>query len=114
MINNVLKTVTLVFLPFLSSCCNTTGDPNAGGLFCWSQKKAEANIKVQRERGDELKGQIIKEQEESKKLKEREQVLIKEIERLEEALRNASSQSEANELQELLIKKRKELTPSGM
>lgn len=46
-----MKTLTLTLLLCLLGACTTTGDPNAGGLFSWRERKAQ-------ERQEELHNDI--------------------------------------------------------
>lgn len=39
-----MKFLPLLCLPFLLCSCETTGDPNQGGLFGWSPSKADQRI----------------------------------------------------------------------
>ena len=39
-----MKFLPLLCLPFLLCSCETTGDPNQGGLFGWSSSKADQRI----------------------------------------------------------------------
>lgn len=39
-----MKYLPLLCLPFLLCSCETTGDPNQGGLFGWSSSKADARL----------------------------------------------------------------------
>ena len=39
-----MKSAILLCLPFLLCSCETTGDPNQGGLFGWSSSKADQRL----------------------------------------------------------------------
>ncbi len=39
-----MKFIPLLCLPFLLCSCETTGDPNQGGLFGWSQSQANQRL----------------------------------------------------------------------
>ena len=39
-----MKFLPLLCLPFLLCSCETTGDPNQGGLFGWSQSQADQRL----------------------------------------------------------------------
>lgn len=39
-----MKSLPLLCLPFLLCSCETTGDPNQGGLFGWSSSKADQRL----------------------------------------------------------------------
>jgi hypothetical protein len=43
-----MKLLPFLCLPFIICSCETTGDPNQGGLFGWSSKKADQRL-IQRQ-----------------------------------------------------------------
>lgn len=43
-----MKFLPLLCLPFLLCSCETTGDPNQGGLFGWSSSKADQRLEDKR------------------------------------------------------------------
>lgn len=49
-----MKYLSLLLLPLFLASCETTGDPNQGGLFGWSQSKANARLDQKRATLDSL------------------------------------------------------------
>lgn len=43
-----MKYLPLLLLPLVLSSCETTGDPNQGGLFGWSSSKADQRLEQRR------------------------------------------------------------------
>jgi predicted nuclease with TOPRIM domain len=72
--------LSLIALGFTG--CQTTGDPNQGGLFGWSEKKAQQRQDTLEQQNVDARGQLVSEQQQQSQLRQREAGLQAESVRL--------------------------------